>query len=145
MNTEKTDNNVNKPAGWIFFDADCRFCVGGRRRWGSVFERRGFVWLPLQTPGAAARLGITQDQLMAEMWVLPASRPPLNGVNAWIELMRRVWWLWPLAVLLRLPGINLIAQGVYRWIARNRYCISGRCEVRPRNRHHRTRTFFEIP
>lgn len=145
MNTETTDNNAIKPAGWIFFDADCRFCVGGRRRWGRVFERRGFVWLPLQTPGSAERLRVTQDQLMAEMWVLTASRTPLSGVSAWIELMRRVWWLWPLAVFLGMPGINLIAQGVYRWIARNRYCISGRCEVAPRKTHHKTRTFFEMP
>ena len=127
MHTEITDNKANLPTGWIFFDAECRFCVANRRRWGRIFERPGFVWLPLQTPGTAERLGITPELLMAEMWVLPAGAPPLNGVDAWIGLMRYVWWLRPLAVMLNLPGIKRLAQSVYRSIARNRYCIAGRC------------------
>ena len=129
MNTEITDYKVSATTGWIFFDAECRFCVAGRRRWGKVFERRGYVWRPLQTPGIASRLGVTEEQLMAEMWVLPTGGRPLNGVSAWIELMRRVWWLWPIAMLLALPVINSIGQVVYRWIARNRYCLAGRREV----------------
>jgi predicted DCC family thiol-disulfide oxidoreductase YuxK len=136
VNTEITDKVDDPPAGWIYFDAECRFCVAGRRRWGRVFERRGYVWLPLQIPGAAARLGVNQDQLMAEMWVLPTGGRPLNGVRAWIELMRRVWWLSPLAFVLGLPGIKRAGQIVYRSIARNRYCLAGRCRVQksPRTR-----------
>jgi len=72
---------------------------------------------------------------MAEMWVLPPGGHPINGVGAWIELMRCVWWLWPLAVFLLLPGINRIGQVTYRWLARNRYCIAGRCEVPPRRKN----------
>jgi alginate O-acetyltransferase complex protein AlgI len=134
VNTEITDKNVNRAKGWIFFDAECRFCVAGRRRWGRTFERRGFVWLPLQSPGTAERLGITHDQLMTEMWVLPVHGQPINGVGSWIELMRHVWWLWPLAFFLGLPGINHVGQVVYRWVARNRYCIAGRCEVKPKQK-----------
>ena len=134
MNTEITDHKAYNLTGWIYFDAECRFCVAGRRRWGRIFERRGYAWLPLQTPGTAARLGVTHDQLMAEMWVLPALGKPLNGVGAWIELMRHVWWLWPLAILLNLPVIKSFGQVVYRWVARNRYCIAGRCELRPKRK-----------
>jgi len=147
MHTEITDNKANLPTGWIFFDAECRFCVANRRRWGRIFERPGFVWLPLQTPGTAERLGITPELLMAEMWVLPAGAPPLNGVDAWIGLMRYVWWLRPLAVMLNLPGIKRLAQSVYRSIARNRYCIAGRCRImprQPRNQHRHT-AFLELP
>jgi predicted DCC family thiol-disulfide oxidoreductase YuxK len=147
MHTEITDNKVPKPSGWIFFDAECRFCVANRRRWGRIFERRDFVWLPLQTLGTAERLGVTPELLMAEMWVLPAGAPPLNGVEAWVGLMRHVWWLRPLAVVLDLPGIKWLAQAVYRWIARNRYCIAGRCRVLPRQprNQHRHAAFFELP
>jgi predicted DCC family thiol-disulfide oxidoreductase YuxK len=147
MNTEITEHRVKEPAGWIFFDAECRFCVAGRRRWGRIFERRGFVWLPMQTPGTAERLGITPEQLTAEMWVLPVGSPPLNGVNAWIGLMRHVWWLKPLAVALDLPGIKRLAQAGYRWIARNRYCLAGRCRILPRQPRdkHRHDAFLELP
>ena len=147
MTTEITENKANKPAGWIFFDAECRFCVSARRRWGRIFESRGFVWLPMQTPGTAERLGVTPERLTAEMWLLPAGASPLSGVDAWIGLMRHVWWLKPLAVALDLPGIKRLAKAGYGWIARNRYCIAGRCRLHPRQLHskHRHTGFLELP
>ena len=50
MNTEITDN-TGRNAGWVFFDGECRFCCASVRRLGRIFERRGFVFRPLQTPG----------------------------------------------------------------------------------------------
>jgi predicted DCC family thiol-disulfide oxidoreductase YuxK len=129
MNTEIPDNKGTKPVGWIYFDAECRFCVAHRRRWGPIFERRGFVWLPLQTPGAAERLGITDSQLRAEMWLQLADGRKFSGVNAWSAQMRRVWWLWPLGVMLAVPGVNAGAKVLYRWIAKNRHCLGGTCTI----------------
>lgn len=147
MHAATTGNETTEPTGWIFFDAECRFCTAGRRRWGRIFERRGFVWLPMQTPGTAERLGIAPALLLAEMWVLPAGGSPLHGIGAWIRLMRHVWWLKPLAVVLDLPGIRGLAQTTYRWIARNRYCIAGRCRIPARQLRDRRRhtAFLELP
>jgi predicted DCC family thiol-disulfide oxidoreductase YuxK len=138
--------NDAKTRGRVFYDAECRFCVAGRRRWGGLFERRGFVWLPLQTPGTAARLGITEAQLRAEMWLLRADGRAFSGVGAWRELLRSVWWLWPLGMLLALPGINALARVLYRWIARNRHCLGGRCRIHAHDSAtHRHRAFLELP
>jgi len=115
--------------GWVFYDAECRFCVAGRTRWGPLLERRGFVWVPLQTPGAAGRLGVTEERLFAEMWLKLADGRVVSGVNSWSILMRAVWWLWPLGMLLEVPGINPIAAWVYRWTARNRHCLGGACKI----------------
>jgi predicted DCC family thiol-disulfide oxidoreductase YuxK len=147
MYTEITDKDAETQTGWIFFDAECRFCVASRRRWGAIFERRGFIWVPLQTPDTAERLGISPAMLMEEMWVLRIGASPLNGVDAWIELMRHVWWLNPLALVLNLPGIKRAAQAGYRWIARNRYCLAGRCRIpsRQASDRHRHGSFFELP
>lgn len=127
MTTEITGKDAAQ--GWVFYDAECRFCVAGMKRWGGLFARRGFEWLPLQTPGAATRLGVTEAQLFEEMWVQLADGRVTSGVNAWAALMRSVWWMWPLGVLLAVPGINAIAQVVYRWVARNRYCLGGSCKI----------------
>jgi predicted DCC family thiol-disulfide oxidoreductase YuxK len=129
MNTEITDNKAKRPAGWIYFDAECRFCVAHRHRWGRIFERRGFVWLPLHTPGPAERLGVTDSRLHAEMWLQLADGRKFSGVNAWSAPMRHVWWLWPLGVLLALPGFNAAARVLYRWIAENRQCLGGACRI----------------
>jgi predicted DCC family thiol-disulfide oxidoreductase YuxK len=147
MTTGITDNNAPQPTGWIYFDAECRFCVAHRRRWGRIFERRGFLRVPLQTPGAAERLGVTPERLMAEMWVLPAGAPPLSGMDAWIGLMRHVWWLRPFSEALGLPGLKRLAQTAYRSIARNRYCLAGQCRIPPRRARKEPRhaAFLELP
>jgi len=127
MTTEITDTKVANPAGSIYFDGKCQFCVAHRERWGSVFERRGFVWRPLQTPGTAERLGITEAQLQAEMWLQLADGRRFSGINAWSAVMRRVWWLWPFGVVLALPGFNAMGRALYRLIAKHRQCIGGAC------------------
>jgi predicted DCC family thiol-disulfide oxidoreductase YuxK len=125
MHTDFTDPKAKHRAGSIYFDGQCRFCVAHRARWGSVFERRGIVWVPLQTPGTAERLGITEAQLQAEMWLQLADGRRCSGINAWSALMRRVWWLWPLGVVLALPGFNAIGRALYREIAKHRHGIGG--------------------
>jgi predicted DCC family thiol-disulfide oxidoreductase YuxK len=141
-----TVNDAVKPRGCVFYDADCRFCVAARTRWGPLFERRGFLWLPLQTPGTAARLGVTEAQLQEEMWLQRADGRTASGVNSWGVLMRAVWWLWPLGMVLAIPGINAVAARLYRGIARNRYCLRGTCRIHshgpPRHRHG---AFMEFP
>src|SRR5512140_2624938 len=129
MNTEITDNKGRPLTGWIFFDAECRFCVAGRRRWGRIFERRGFGWLPMQTAGTAERLGVTDQELQEEMWLQLADGRKFSGVIAWGALLRSVWWLWPVGFVVALPGCNAAARVLYRWIARNRHCLGGTCTI----------------
>ena len=133
MNTEIPATDNASPAGWIFFDAACRFCVAQRRRCGDILERRGFVWLPLQTPGAAEQLGITDDQLRSAMWLQLADGRTLSGVDAWSALFLRVWWLWPVGVLLQLPGFHAAGRMLSSWIARHRHCLGGACALPPRD------------
>ncbi len=129
MNTEISDATAAGPVGTIFFDAECGLCVANRRRWGQILERRGFVWLPLQTPGTTERLGITDAQLQDEMWLQLADGRRCSGVNAWSVLMRHVWWLWLLGLVIALPGFNAAARAIYRWIAKNRHCLGGACRI----------------
>ena len=134
MDTEITESNVSMPTGWIYFDAGCRFCAAQRRRWGRILERRGFVWLPLQTPDAAERLGVTDAQLRDEMWLQLADGRKFSGVSAWSVQMRRVWWLWPLGFVLGLPGFKVAGRALYRWIAKNRHCLGRTCSIHSHGR-----------
>ena len=133
-------------AGWVFYDAQCRFCVRSRERFGPLFERRGFRWMPLQTPGTAARLGYTEAELMGEMKLLLPNGQVFGGVDAWAVLLRSVWWLWLFGVLLKVPGLNAVATWGYAWIARNRHCLGGSCALPPVPAHpHRHSAFLELP
>jgi predicted DCC family thiol-disulfide oxidoreductase YuxK len=145
VNTEITDNNVTTPAGWVFYDGECSFCVRGAARWGGLFAQRGFRWLPLQTPGTAERLGLNESALRAEMKVLLRNGRIVGGVEAWAALFHSVWWLWPLGALLGMPSVRWLGSRVYHWIAAHRYCFAASCEVRKRGKARRHSAFFEMP
>jgi alginate O-acetyltransferase complex protein AlgI len=117
------------PRGWIFYDATCVLCVRGRQRTGRLFESRGFEWLPLQTPGAAARLSVPESAFAFRMHLLTADGSVLHNADALGVLCRSVWWLWPLGFLLRMPGVRELGRLAYDWFAHNRYCIGGACSV----------------
>lgn len=139
-------SNMIEIRGWVFYDAECRFCVRGRERFGPLFERRGFRWMPLQTPGTAARLGFTDAELMGEMKLLLPDGRVLGGVEAWTKMFRSVWWLWLVGALLGVPVLHWIGAKVYAWIARNRHCLGGRCTLPPPGvSHHRHSAFLELP
>jgi len=146
VNVTHTNPKTFRPRGWVFYDGECPFCVRGATRWGALFARQGFLWLPLQTPGTAARLGMDEATLREEMKLLQADGGLFGGVEAWALLFRSVWWLWPLGALLGLPGARGFGNVVYRWVARHRYCWSGSCPVPDRRpTPPRRRAFFELP
>lgn len=130
MNTEITkQEDGSGTRGWIFFDAECAACVAGRNRTGDLFESRGFRWVPLQTPGAATRLGVNEAAFATRMHVLTADGRVRHNADAFGALCRSVWWLWPVGALLLVPGIREAGRMAYDTFARNRYCFGGRCRL----------------
>jgi len=144
VNTETTDYSVTR--GTLFYDAQCPLCRAALKCVGPIFARRRFHWLPLQSPGAVQRLGIPEAALLEEMKLqLPDGRV-LGGIDSWIYLCRSVWWLGPLGLVLSVPGLHAVAQAAYRWIARNRYCLGGKCSrPRPVPRRRRKIPFLDFP
>ncbi|HUL51478.1 MAG TPA: DCC1-like thiol-disulfide oxidoreductase family protein [Candidatus Nitrosotalea sp.] len=128
MNTEITEKTVYA-AGWIFYDAACAPCVNARQRAGRLFASRGFAWLPLQTPGSAARLRVSESDFARRMHLLLADGQVLYNADALAVLCRSVWWLWPLGAALRVPGFREIGRTTYDWLARNRHCVGGACAI----------------
>jgi predicted DCC family thiol-disulfide oxidoreductase YuxK len=143
VNTAKSERKGI--SGRVFYDAECPICRKGRRVWGEIFDRRGFVWLPLQTPGVVGLLGLSEAALLEEMKVqLPDGRV-IGGIDSWVVLFRSVWWLWPIGTLLAVPGFHRLGQVCYCWIARNRYCFGGKCVARTEQPRRRTMPFMDLP
>jgi len=111
----------------VFYDADCRFCAAGARRFERVLTRRRFSLVPLQAADAAARLGVDQSHLLDEMRVRFEDGRVVGGAEAIMQIARRIWWAWPLWAFSRLPGVARPMDAAYKWFARNRGCVSGSC------------------
>jgi predicted DCC family thiol-disulfide oxidoreductase YuxK len=114
----------------IYYDDECQFCRGMLQRFGRTLARRRFTFIPLQAPGAARLLGVSDEHLLDEMRVRLDDGAVLGGASAVMAIARRIWWAWPLWALSRVPGAMPLLTAAYRWIARNRHCLNGGCEVR---------------
>jgi predicted DCC family thiol-disulfide oxidoreductase YuxK len=123
----------------VFYDAECRLCVAGARQFKSVLARRGFELVPLQSPGVSTLLGVPEEHLMDEMRLRLRDGTLMGGAAAFAEISRRIWWAWPLWAMSRLPGAMRPMNAIYRWIARNRACFNGACDVDAKRRASRTR------
>lgn len=133
------------PAAWVGYDATCGFCVGTVERWRRTFERVGLVFVPLQDPEFRRRAGLAGEGPDAELKLLLPDGGVLGGVRAIAWMCRRVAWLWPLGVLLVVPGIHEAAAAGYRWVARHRSCLGGACALPRRPRRRRARVILEFP
>lgn len=132
--------------GRLFYDGACPFCIKWIRRFAFIVRQGGFELVPLQSDAARRDLGLREGELPTEIKLRLADGRLLGGVDAYIVLAEAAGWTAPLGWLARMPGINALAWQVYRWIAKNRYCLSETCR-RPDFvlSHHRTTAFFELP
>ena len=120
------DRSIN---GVVLYDGDCRFCSNWLAYWTPMLHRHGYGVDVLQAPWVAQRLGMPIHQLLSDIRLIEPSGRLVSGADAYLHVMRRVWWTLPLYAVCRLPGFNAIFRHAYRAFARNRYCISGRCSI----------------
>lgn len=129
MNTATQKNK--QAAGWLYYDGTCSICQRWVKRLGFIVRHGGFETMPFQTEAARRDLGFVESELPHEMKLRLADGRLLGGVDACIAIAEAAIWAAPLGWLMRLPGINALARGIYRRIAASRYCLGGQCAVPP--------------
>ena len=127
MNTELTD--TKEVAGWVVYDADCRFCTTLAGRCRALLAAHRFELLPLQTPWVRQKLDLSNEELLAEIRLLKPDGTVLGGVDALLEISRPFPLAWPIRKLAKIAAIKKLFQRIYRWIARHRHCARGACEI----------------
>src|SRR5438552_7894099 len=90
--TSQRDVLTYPQTGWILYDGECRYCIAAAKRFDRLFRRRGFTFIPLQTPWVQKRLGLHPGAPLEEMRVLTRDNQDLGGANAVIFLAGKVWW-----------------------------------------------------
>jgi predicted DCC family thiol-disulfide oxidoreductase YuxK len=126
---EFTDRKERSARGWLFFDADCRFCTRIARWLAPILGRRGLGVAPLQDPRVGALLGMSRRDLLKELHFLMSDGSHTGGASAVLTVAREIWWLRPLLWLSAMPGAMKFLHAGYKWVASRRGCTSERCEV----------------
>jgi len=116
-------------AGWVLYDGECRFCQAAVARFHISLGKRGYAFLPLQTPWVRKRLGLGEGEIPAEMVVLTPDDQTFGGADAVLHLARSYGWARLFLPLMRLPGARRLCQTLYRKVAANRHCLGGACQI----------------
>jgi len=127
---EFTDRKERSARGWLFFDAECRFCTRLARWLAPVLRRRGLGVAPLQDPRVNALLGMSRRELLKELRFLMGDGTQAGGANAVLAVAHEIWWARPLIWLAALPGMISVLDAAYRWVAARRGCSSELCDVK---------------
>jgi predicted DCC family thiol-disulfide oxidoreductase YuxK len=122
LSSEFTDSKGRHARGWLFFDADCAFCVRIVRTLAPSLQKRGFALAPLQDPRVGPLLGLAPHELLLEMRVLLSDGTQYGGADATVALAGEIWWARPLVWVSALPGMMELLRSGYRWMAANRKC-----------------------
>jgi len=113
----------------VLYDGHCRFC----RRQIAILERLDptgrLAFTSLHDPSVARDFPeIPPESLEQQMYVVDRRGNARGGADAVRYLSRRLVLLWPLAVLLHLPGTMPLWERLYAFVARRRMLIAGSCD-----------------
>jgi predicted DCC family thiol-disulfide oxidoreductase YuxK len=122
LTSEFTDTKSRHARGWLFYDADCAFCIKIVRALATTLQKRGIALAPLQDPRVGALLGLSQSELLLEMRLLLSNGQQTGGADAAVALAPEIWWARPLVWLSKPPGMMQLLRRTYRWIAAHRQC-----------------------
>lgn len=117
---ERPDANV------VIYDGHCGICTAQVKKlpWWDCQQKLSY--LSLHDSEVARRWpDLSHDRLMQEMVIIDRQGNRHWGAEAIRFLtghLRRMWWAAP---LLYFPGSMILWRPVYRWVARNRYRLSG--------------------
>jgi predicted DCC family thiol-disulfide oxidoreductase YuxK len=120
--SEYTDAKGRHARGWLFFDAECRFCTAFARSLRKILANRGLGVAPLQDPRVTALLGMTKRESLRELRFILSNNLQFGGADAVVALAREIWWAHPIAWLDKIPLLHRAMNTAYHAFARHRHC-----------------------
>ncbi len=128
LTSELTDRKSRHARGWLFYDAECKFCTRLARWLARPMQRRGLAVAPLQDPRVSALLGLSPDELLRAIRFVARGRQ-YSGADALLSVARELWWARPLVWVTKIPGVSPALRCVYAWGAQRLHCRAQVCAV----------------
>jgi predicted DCC family thiol-disulfide oxidoreductase YuxK len=120
----------------FFYDSECPLCIRTKivithLDW---FNKIGFKTVQFDAAENQYLKNIEQTVLLDDIYSVDTKGKIYSGVNTYIQVLKRIFYLFPLAILLQLPGIYQIAKKIYGYVAKNRSterCTEENCGYNP--------------
>lgn len=113
----------------VLYDGRCRFCRSQIAILRQLDLSGKLAFTSLHDPAVARDFPeLAPEDLQRQMYVVDERGLARGGADAVRYLSRRLTLLWPLALLLHVPGSMPIWKRLYAFVARHRLKIAGSCE-----------------
>lgn len=122
-----TDRKGPNARGWLFFDAECKFCARIARWLSGPMNRRGLRVAALQDPRVVALFGSPREELLRVVRFMFADGSHCAGADALLAVASELWWARPLVWATKLPGVLPVLRSGYRWGADRWNCHGEHC------------------
>ncbi len=122
----------------VFYDSECPLCVRTKiivSHFNSQ-NKIAFKTVQFDAKDTVELKNIETSVLLDDIHSVDKNGKVYNGVNTYIQILSRIWYFYPLSLLIRTPGINSLANKVYTYVAKNRNterCTEENCGYNPPN------------
>jgi predicted DCC family thiol-disulfide oxidoreductase YuxK len=109
----------------VIYDGNCVICNSTKRAFSALDWLHRLNWIDLHDTSRMKTIAprISEDQAMGQIHVLDGEKI-YAGFYGTRRMMKSLPLLYPLWLLMHLPGMTWVGNQVYRFIARNRYTIN---------------------
>ncbi|MGV3697917.1 DCC1-like thiol-disulfide oxidoreductase family protein [Flavobacterium sp.] len=126
----------SNPTLFFYYDSECPLCVRTKITISHFdwFNKVAFKTVQFDSKDNEKLAGIDYNLLLDDIYSVDLKGNVYSGVDTYIQVMKRIFYLYPVSLLLRLPGIYHLAKRVYSFIASNRNterCTEENCGYNP--------------
>lgn len=109
----------------FYYDSECPLCIRTKITITHLdwFNKVDFKTVQFDSKDNPYINHIDIDSLLDNIYSVDLKGRVYSGVDTYIQVMKRIFYLFPIALLLQLPGIYYIAKKVYSYIATNRTTV----------------------
>lgn len=124
---------AQQPALTIFYDRQCPLCSRTVLTLNhfDIFKRLDFKNAQDYAANCPALASIEEQMLLTDLYAVDLNSKVYSGLDTYIQICLKMGYLFPVGLILRLPGIYQLASAQYRAIADTRTRITCTAECAP--------------
>ncbi|KIC03418.1 hypothetical protein OA88_03340 [Flavobacterium sp. JRM] len=120
----------------FYYDSECPLCIRTKIIINHLdwFNKINFKTVQFDSQDSQYLKHIATKSLLDDIYSVDSKGIVYFGVDTYIQVMKRIFYLYPLALILRIPGIYQISKKCYNFIAKNRTterCTEENCGYNP--------------
>lgn len=120
----------------VYYDTECPLCVRTKITVNHIdsFNKVIFKTVQFDAKDNASLVNVDKDELLRNIYSVDKKGKVYKALDTYIQITNCIWYLKPVSIILRIPGIYHLANSVYNYVAVNRTlerCTDENCGYNP--------------